>query len=923
MKQKCGAAKRIIAMLLAIVMLFSTSGEMLANQVYETSSVEEQEGDFNEHNTGLLPRQVIELSAEDMSDHMYNYEDILGVSTYSAIYNSEWDKYSTNYVYNQMTGEAKQVWDALDALCLQYLDSTVDATTTTILGETYNCTDMVSMGNYSYEETIYIAWYFIFSNPQYYFLNNYVFTTQDGYGNMYVGFGVYDAFKNGEDRLDATRAVKAQITEWENEVAKCNTDYEKVQRIHELVCQKVVYNDSFFDEGFSEETAFTQSAYSVLCMDTTVCAGYAEAVQMMCNSAGIDTLCVTSADHQWNKVRVNGAWYNVDATWADDTNVIYYEYFMRSDRYYDEDPNECNVASHTEEYYWEVIIPECILDTNPSYPYTSPGTLPTQHGKVSTPVIEVTSVSNGYLVEMSTDTEDALIYYTLDGVNPSEAFSKATFYDGPFVIQTPAEIKAIAVRNGYADSEIENYIFGYQIGYVLNGGKNHASNPTRYTYGEKVSLRYPTRTGFTFLGWYSDSAFKNRVKEISQDMSGDITLYAKWKANQYTIKFDGNGATSGSVKDMTSLKYATRYDLNANAYKRTGYTFTGWNTKADGTGTSYSDKENVKNLATKSGDTVTLYAQWEKVNYTITYQLNNGTNNKNNPTKYDVTTATITLKYPTKTGFTFLGWYSDSAFKNRVKEIPKGSTGNKTLYAKWKANQYTIKFDGNGATSGSVKDMTSLKYATRYDLNANAYKRTGYTFTGWNTKADGTGTAYTDKANVKNLTIKNGETVTLYAQWKKETYTISYELNRGTNNKNNPTKYDVTTKTITLKYPTRTGYNFLGWYSDANFKTRVKEITQGSTGDITLYAKWKANQYTIKFDGNGATSGKMSNLTGLKYATRYDLTANAYKRSGYTFAGWNTKADGSGTLYKDKEKIKNLTTKNGETIVLYAQWVKK
>ncbi len=384
----------------------------------------------------------------------------------------------------------------------------------------------------------------------------------------------------------------------------------------------------------------------------------------------------------------------------------------------------------------------------------------------------------------------------------------------------------------------------YTINYVLNKGTNNKENPTSYTPGTAITLKNPTRTGYTFAGWYSDSTYKNKITTISEKSSGEITIYAKWTANTYTIKFNGNGATSGKISNQSNRKYDTNYKLPANTFKKKGYTFTGWNTKKDGSGKTYKNKESIKNLTSKDKATVTLYAQWQKTKYTITYKLNGGKNNKNNPSNYYITTSNITLKNPTRTGYTFAGWYSDSKYKTKVTTIKKGSTGNKTLYAKWTANTYTIKFNGNGSTSGKMSNQNNIKYNTSYKLTANAFKKKGYTFTGWNTKKDGSGKTYKNKESIKNLTSKNKATVTLYAQWKKVKYTITYKLNGGKNNKNNPSNYYVTTSNITLKNPTRTGYTFVGWYSDSKYKNKVTTIKKGSTGNKTLYAKWKAKVLT-------------------------------------------------------------------------------
>ncbi len=453
----------------------------------------------------------------------------------------------------------------------------------------------------------------------------------------------------------------------------------------------------------------------------------------------------------------------------------------------------------------------------------------------------------------------------------------------------------------------------YLIHYELNGGSNNASNPSTYEENNKeIVLKNPTRTGYTFQGWYSDSKYTKKVTSIKANSKGDITLYAKWSINTYTIKYNANGGT-GKMSN-TNVKYGSSVTFT-NKFTRTGYTFTGWNTKADGTGISYTNKQVIDRWLTTK--TITLYAQWKKNTYTITYQVGSGTNSKSNPATYTVTTSTITLKSPTAKGYTFKGWYSDSKYKTKVTTIKKGSTGNKTLYAKWSANTYTVKYNANGGT-GKMSN-TSVKYNKTATLTANKFTRKGYTFTGWNTKADGTGTSYTNKQSIKNLTSKNKGTVTLYAQWKKNTYTIKYNLNGG-NAVSNPTTYTVTTKTITLKSPKRTGYTFQGWYSDSKYKTKVTSIKKGSTGNKTLYAKWSANTYTVKYNANGGT-GRMSN-TSVKYNKTATLTANKFKRTGYTFIGWNTKKDGTGTTYTNKQSIKNLTTKNKATITLYAQWKK-
>ena len=235
---------------------------------------------------------------------------------------------------------------------------------------------------------------------------------------------------------------------------------------------------------------------------------------------------------------------------------------------------------------------------------------------------------------------------------------------------------------------------------------------------------------------------------------------------------------------------------------------------------------------------------------------------------------------------------------------------------------YKVIFNGNGATGGSMKEQ-SITYGSGTKLTANTYTHKGYIFNGWNTKADGKGVSYEDKADGSKLTKKNGSSVTLYAQWKKKNYTITYNLNSGTNTKENPAKYNVKTATITLKNPTRKGYTFKGWYTDSNYKNQITQIKKGSTGNKTLYAKWAANKYTVTFDANNKKATGKTKAISCKYGKKYTLTSNGFKRKGYTFKGWNTKKDGSGKTYKNKAEIKNLTTKSNGKVVLYAQWKKK
>ena len=153
--------------------------------------------------------------------------------------------------------------------------------------------------------------------------------------------------------------------------------------------------------------------------------------------------------------------------------------------------------------------------------------------------------------------------------------------------------------------------------------------------------------------------------------------------------------------------------------------------------------------------------------YDITYVVNGGTMPEKTRYWYTKESADWVLPAPAKKGYTFGGWYKEAAHTNKVTKIPNGSTGNKTFYSAWTAIKYSVKFNANGG-SGTMTNQTGIKYGTTVTLKANTFTRSGYTFNGWNRKADGSGTSYADKASVKNLASTEGGVVTLYAQWKKK-----------------------------------------------------------------------------------------------------------------------------------------------------------
>ena len=744
--------KRIIAIFFAIVMLVTAPMEMLASSGSKDSDAVVG---------GYIPPEMVKIDASKIKkSDIYQDELSEHMDLYTST-KSEWYDYATFYYYNQLTSAEKKIWNQFDAQAYKLLTSKKDC------GEHMG---MVKCGKMSYYDAFYILRKFRLSNPQYFFLNTTAYYSTIS-GEVYVGLGVYEKFQDGDERATATKKIKKLADAWEEKARKYETEEEQVMALHDLIVEWTDYNDGILhDDGKitieEDEYAFSQSVYSVFCTDLTVCAGYAEALQMMCNAVGIDSLCVTSKDHQWNKIRINDSWYNVDPTWADGSDIIY-SYFARSDKTY---ANASRPQSHKEEDFWKEYLPKCTLDASVVIlDGKKIMTFPTIKSTTKAPTITVKASGSKYKVTIKNNTKNATIYYTTDGTVPTPGRTKVSIYKKAFTVEKGKTIKAIAVYNAKWDSDIV----------VKRAGSN----------------------------------------------------------TSYTIKFNANGG-KGTMSSLKNRKFLSSYTLPANKFTKSGYMFVGWNTKKDGKGTSYSDKEVVQGLTTKKNGTVTLYAQWKKPKYNITYKLNGGVNHSSNPATYTPTTATITLKSPTREGYGFVGWYKDSKFKTKVTKITKGSTGNLTLYAKWEDFKYNVAYDGNGATSGTVNAQNDIAYGEVFYLAWNGYQREGYNFSGWNTKADGTGITYRQNKHVKNLTDKHNETVTLYAQWSPARYKIEYVLYGGNNDHGNPKKYTINTETFTLKEPTHPEYKFLGWYRDAGFTEKVTEIPTGTWGNIELYARW-------------------------------------------------------------------------------------
>ena len=490
---------------------------------------------------------------------------------------------------------------------------------------------------------------------------------------------------------------------------------------------------------------------------------------------------------------------------------------------------------------------------------------------------------------------------------------------------------------------------------LLYNGNGHTSgtvpvDSTDYQVSESAIVQAKgtlEKTGYTFVGW-NTAADGNGIDyqpTSSLIITGSTTLYAKWSLDPpvpvYTLMYDGNGHTSGTAPvDSTDYQVGELATVQAKGtLEKTGYTFVGWNTAADGNGIDYLPTSSL----VITGST-TLYAKWS-LNppapvYTLTYDGNGHTSGVApiEPTEYLLNEVATVQTEGTleKTGYTFVGW-NTAADGNGIDYLPASSliiTGSTTLYAKWSENPpilvYTVTYNGNGHTTGTAP-VDSTEYLENESAVIQAegtLEKTGYTFSGWNTTADGMGTDYA----VDAIVVMRGD-ITLYAKWSENppvpVYTITYDGNGHTSGTApiDPTEYRVDERAIVKDKGTleKTGHTFVSWNTAADGSGT--QYAPGSellmTENVILYAKGVVTPpllvFMLKYDGNGNTLG-----TAPVDPTDYTENVSAIvkekgdlEKEGYTFVGWNTATDGTGTDYAPTAELIMI-----ENVTLYAQWEK-
>ena len=600
---------------------------------------------------------------------------------------------------------------------------------------------------------------------------------------------------------------------------------------------------------------------------------------------------------------------------------------------------------------------------------------------------------------------------TIDGNNQGATLTKNTYTGNPvFTGWTGSNLSNTALVNNISwNGTLTKETKFKNLTSTLNGTVNLTAN-----YNEtSITLDVPTKTGYTC--GYTDTATGAIKYTTSITVSDNKTIYVKCNPNTYTINFDSDGGTTVSSKTAT---YDSKIGTLTNPTK-TGYNFAGWYLDTESI-TSESVYKYAKDItlkakwteATNTKYTVNYYLQtldkkYDKATESVVYT---GTTNKtvdaalktyegfvtpskqtvkiladgsakvdyyyvrkelkvtfvNGNTKKEVTylygkeNQAFTNNGFTKTGYTLTG-YSNTSGGSKNYEVTSTVTGefidkhypSKTVYVVFTANTYKIAFNNNGGT-GSM-DTITCTYDKDCTLTKNAFTKTGYTFAGWSKTSTGA-IEYTNGSTVKNLAASGS--ITLYAKWTANTYTITYNANGGSGTTEKTTCTYDTNCTIAANSFTKTGYTFASWTKDSTTGTSyaagstVKNLA--TSGNVNMYAKWNTNTYKIAYTMNNGTQGTnkptsasydanvlidnpTKNLTVTINANSQGATisktsvSQAQTFNGWTVSGLNTSTAKTGTASNaittaytgtstKNTYFKNLTATNNGTVTFTANW---
>lgn len=463
------------------------------------------------YNTGFLePTEYV--MPDDVAEQNEYVPD--SVTLYAGTDSDYWNQFSSDYYRSLLDEDAQSFWDEMDACCLEVLNGADIVKEYTYNGVVYYVLPAVYCGDIDDKEMLWKI--FVYSHPQYYFISNAYFTRTDR-----IMFTVYQEFGNVYYRNYATTRFKNQIESFRKQI-KAGSPENIERQIHDILCNNISYDSN------KENLIYNQSAYSTFVDKKTVCTGYAKGFQLLCNSEGIEVILISgwtgNGRHAWNKINLYNNWYLVDVTWDDQEDYIFYNYYNKSDE----------AAS-------EHIIDANLNALEPDSPYSSTASFYYEY-------IDAYFKSDGKEYFSVSGTDPYLALYIGDdaGVPDTVVYNDNTY----------------TVLNGSSGNN------KYTITYNLDGGVNSEYNPVSYdmTSGN-IILRNPSKAGHSFEGWYTDVNYTNKITAIPLGSTGNITLYAKWKAyNGWVTQKGVEYWYENGVKQGTEGRGKEIYDPGSEAW---------------------------------------------------------------------------------------------------------------------------------------------------------------------------------------------------------------------------------------------------------------------------------------------------------------------------------------------------------------------
>ena len=411
----------------------------------------------------------------------------------------------------------------------------------------------------------------------------------------------------------------------------------------------------------------------------------------------------------------------------------------------------------------------------------------------------------------------------------------------------------------------------YSITYVLNDttpaghpASNPATNPGGFDVTDPtINLQAPTRTGYTFLGWYADAGLTTPISSINPASAVNYTVYAKWSApNAYNVQWTLNDTVPAGLTAANPNASLTSYTVEDADYTlrpatRTGYTFENWYDNAALSGTP------VTTLRTMDAEDKHYYAKWgNALSYPITYVMNDSATSPASavtPNSYTVEDADFALGIPTRNGATFQGWYDNVAFTGTpITTLHTADAEAKTYYAKWQLANYSINYNlnpgtGIGTPTNPASNVPSFTVDDAVQLAPPV--RRGYTGS-WNLNGQTVTSIPAGTTGPQNLT----------ANWTLNHYSISYDTGETVNSPIQglgtlPTSYTIEDGTITLPTPSRVGYTFVRWEKSSAPGVADNQITAQSDGEVSFKAVWEPIRYHITYDTAGGVNNAANPTT--------------------------------------------------------------